>query len=155
MSARTDAAVPAELKRLMESFFDAVSFETGRKPAYASIHALFIDAGLLIKNSGATPEISSVRQFIEPRQASVDAGELTRFHEAELSETTELFGNVAHRFSAYTKSGTLKGVPFEARGMISTQFVLTPAGWRISAMAWDDERPGLVLPHAEPTEFGA
>jgi len=40
----------------------------------------------------------------------------------------------------------MKGVPFGARGMISTQFVMTPAGWKISAMAWDDERPGLTIP---------
>jgi hypothetical protein len=76
----------------------------------------------------------------------VASGELTRFRESELSETTEIFGNIAHRFSAYEKSGTLKGVPFQARGMISTQFVLTPAGWKMSAMAWDDERPGLSIP---------
>ena len=139
-------AVKRELKHLTAGFFRAVTFEAGEAPSYASIHELFIEAGLLIKNSGATPEIASVSQFIEPRQASVTAGELTRFHEAELSETTEIFGNIAHRFSAYIKSGTLKGVPFEARGLISTQFVLTPAGWKMSAMAWDDERPGLTLP---------
>ena len=33
--------------------------------------------------------------------------------------------------------------------MISTQYVRTPVGWRISAMAWDDERPGLTLPQRE------
>ena len=73
-------------------------------------------------------------------------GDLTRFREEEKSEVTEVFGNVAHRFSAYAKSGTMKGVPFEARGMITTQFILTPAGWKTSAMAWDNERPGLSLP---------
>ena len=83
-----------------------------------------------------------------PVQATVDAGDLTQFREVELSETTEVFGNVAHRFSAYAKSGTMKGVAFEGRGMISTQFVLTASGWRISAMAWDDERAGLSLPVA-------
>lgn len=57
-----------------------------------------------------------------------------------------VFGNVVHRFSAYAKAGTLKGVSIEARGMISTQFISTPAGWGISAMAWDDERPGLFIP---------
>jgi hypothetical protein len=145
----------AELDRLSAAFFRAVSFEAGETPAYESIHALFIEAGLLIKNSGAAPEISSVTGFIAPRLAVVQAGELTRFREVELSETTEVFGNVAHRFSVYAKSGTHKGVVFEARGMISTQFVHTPNGWRISAMAWDDERPGLSLPaHFEPTEFG-
>ena len=140
------AAAKSELDHLAAEFFHAVSFESGEAPTYQKIYALFIETGLLIKNSGPTPEIASVRQFIEPRQATVSAGELTRFKEAELSETTEIFGNVAHRFSVYTKSGSLNGADFEARGMISTQFILTPGGWRMSAMAWDDERPGLSLP---------
>jgi hypothetical protein len=38
------------------------------------------------------------------------------------------------------------GVAIAARGMISTQFILTLQGWRISCMAWDDERPGLTIP---------
>jgi hypothetical protein len=138
--------VAKELKRLTDAFFRAVSFEAGEKPRYTQIHELFIEPGLLIKNSAATPEISTVPEFIAPRQASVDAGDLTRFREWELSETTQIFGNVAHRFSVYAKSGTLKGAALEGRGMISTQFVLTPAGWKMSSMAWDDERPGLELP---------
>jgi len=134
------------LDHLLAQFFHAVSFETGEAPQYQNIHALFIGSGMLIKNSGPTPEVSNISQFIESRQALIDAGELTRFYEGELLETTEIFGNVAHRFSAYEKSGTLKNVPFETRGMISTQFILTPAGWRMSVMAWDDERPGLSIP---------
>jgi len=39
------------------------------------------------------------------------SGELTRFSEVELSEKTEIFGNVAQRFNAYAKSGTLKESP--------------------------------------------
>lgn len=146
MTNQLTPVVKSELDRLTEEFFRAVSFEAGEFPRYEDLHALFIENGLLIKNVGTTPEISNVRQFIEPRQAMVSAGELTRFQEMELSETTEIFGNVAHRFSAYSKSGTMKGVPFEARGMISTQFIRTPQGWRMSAMAWDDERLGLSLP---------
>ena len=133
------------LDHLLTEFFHAVSFETGEIPQYQNIHALFIDSGLLIKNSGPTPEVSNISQFIRLRQALIDAGELTRFYEGELSETTEIFGNVAHRFSAYEKSGTMQSVPFETRGMISTQFILTPAGWRMSVMAWDDERLGLSI----------
>ena len=138
--------VKNEFDRLTDAFFGAVSFEAGELPRYEDIRALFIESGLLIKNVGTTPEVSSVDQFIEPRRAMVSAGDLTRFREVELSETTEVFGNVAHRFSAYAKAGTMKGVPFKARGMISTQFVRTPGGWKMSAMAWDDERPGLSLP---------
>lgn len=139
-------AVKAELDQLTTKFFRAVSFEPGATPPFENIYGLFIEAGLLIKNTASTPEISTVSQFIKPRQASVRSGELTCFNEMELAETTEIFGNVAHRFNSYAKSGTLKGVPFAAQGMISTQFILTPAGWRISSMAWDDERPGLSIP---------
>jgi hypothetical protein len=138
-------ATTPELDRLMAAFFRAVSFEAGERPAYG-ISTLFIEPGLLIKNSSATPDITSVAQFIEPRVALVDSGALTSFREVELSAITECFGNVAHRFSLYAKFGTQNGVPFEGRGMISTQFINTPAGWRISAMAWDDERPGLAIP---------
>ena len=141
--------VKFELDRLTAEFFRAVSFEAGGAPPYENIRALFIERGLLIKNVSSTPEISSVREFIAPRQAQVDAGTLTSFHEAKLSETTVVFGNVAHRFSAYEKSGTSGGMAFAGKGMISIQFVNTPAGWKMSAMAWDDERPGLSLADLE------
>ena len=150
MHSSAPGVVKAELDRLSEAFFRAVSFEPGGKPPFDTIHDLFVPTGLLIKNVGATPEISSPAEFIAPRRAAVESGELTRFLETELWETTRIFGNVAHRFSAYAKSGVSKGEPFQARGMISTQFIHTPAGWRISAMAWDDERPGLTLPQREP-----
>jgi hypothetical protein len=139
-------AVKQELDSLSTRFFRAVSFEPGDKPAYDDIHSLFITAGLLIKNTASTPEISTIAGFIAPRQALVDSGALTRFKEWELSEITQVFGNIAHRYSAYGKAGTQDGKAFEARGVISTQFIKTPQGWKMSAMAWDDERPGLSLP---------
>src|SRR2546425_6567050 len=136
-------AVKRELDALVAEFFRAV------KPAVREHPCALYRAWLADQEhdiNAATPEISGVRRFIEPRRAMVSRGELTRFRELELSETTEVFGNVAHRYSAYPKSGTTNGVPFEARGVISTQLVKTPAGWKMSAMAWDDERPGLSLP---------
>ena len=154
MTSHSDlATVKAEIDRLTTEFFLAVSFEEGAAPMYENIYELFIESGLLVKNTGSAPEINTVQQFIEPRVVAVRNGELTRFHEIELSETTEIFGNVAHRFNSYAKSGTIKGIPFTARGMVSTQFIKTTAGWKISAMAWDDERPGLSIP--EPYERDA
>ena len=60
--------------------------------------------------------------------------------EIELAQTTEIFGNVAHRFSSYAKRGTTNHGSIDVRRAISTQFIRTEAGWRISSMAWDDER---------------
>jgi len=144
--------LPVTLGTLMDEFFRAVSFDEGQRPQYEVLHDLFIADGKLIRNSGKSPEISTVDQFIGARRAMVEAGELTSFYEAELTNVTEIFGNVAHRFSTYEKRGMLNGVPLLGRGMISTQFLRTPASWKISSMAWDDERPGLVIPNRYLTD---
>jgi len=134
-----------ELSTLMNAFFEAVSFDSGT-PRYERLHELFIADGKLIKNTTEVPEISSIDEFIAPRRELVASGRLASFRELETAELTEVFGQVAHRFSTYAKTGLLDGEPFEGRGVISTQFIKTPEGWRIASMAWDDERPGLVLP---------
>ena len=136
----------AEIQQLMSRFLQAVSFRTGEQPAYGDLYELFIEGGTLIRNSSAAPEISSVDEFIRPRQETVDSGGLAWFEEVEVAEISEIFGNVAHRLSTYEKRGMMDGAPIEARGASSTQFIRTPNGWRMSSMAWDDERPGLVLP---------
>jgi hypothetical protein len=135
----------AALAALTAAFLNAVSFEPGERPAYDTIRDLFIARGVLIKNIGSA-DITTVDEFIAPRQALVDSGELTEFEERELAHRNEVFGNVAHRMSTYSKRGVQGGSRFEGRGVISTQFVFTPSGWRMTAMAWDDERPGVTLP---------
>ena len=131
------------MDELIAAFLAAVSFEAGSRPDYARIRELFIPRGLLVSQRG---EVTDVEEFIAPRQATVDSGALTEFEETELTAVSEVFGNVGHRFSGYAKRGVLNGEPFSTRGVISTQFVRTEAGWRISAMAWDDEREGLTVP---------
>lgn len=138
-------AAKNQIDQLIAAFFRAVSFEQGAKPAYHQLHALFIEHGLLVKNSGRVPEICSVTQFIELREQLLESGELASFKEWEWSESTAVWGNIAQRWSIYEKAGTLHGAPFHARGVITTQCIATPEGWKISAMAWDDERPGLAL----------
>ena len=130
------------MHELVPAFFAAVSFEAGGRPDYGRIRDLFIPEGLLIRSG----DVSDVEGFIAPRQASVDSGALTEFSETEIEGVTQAFGNVAHRLCSYAKRGVLSGEAFSGRGLISTQFVLTPDGWRISSMAWDDERPGLEIP---------
>jgi hypothetical protein len=141
-----DPDTKAELEALIDEFLRAVSFREGERPSYDQIRDLFIDDAKLIKTGSDPPEISTVDEFIAPRQALVDSGALTSFEEVEIADTTEVFGNIAHRLSTYEKRGIEKGTPFRAIGVISTQFIRTPGGWKMSSMAWDDERPGLAVP---------
>jgi hypothetical protein len=127
-------------EELLAAFFGAVSFKP--RPDYERIRDLFIPDGLLIR----PPDVMDLDTFIAPRAQSVESGELSDFEEYELTGETEVFGDVAHRFCGYGKRGVRNGEAFAARGAISTQFVLTTAGWRISVMAWDDEREGLAVP---------
>lgn len=136
----------AILDQLVHTFFALFSVREGRKVDLSIINELFIPEGLIVKNVGSPPEIYSLQQFIEPREKMLNEGILLDFKEEELSEKTEIFGNVAHRFSLYRKTGILSGVNFETRGMKTIQFINTPKGWKISSLAWDDEREGLVVP---------
>jgi hypothetical protein len=137
---------PAAIEQIFGAFLRAVSFERGQQPSYGDLPGLFIAGGTLIRAISDVPEIATVDEFIAPRQATVDSGALEWFEEVEVAQITEVFGNVAHRLSTYEKRGLLNGSTIDARGAISTQFVRTEDGWRMSSMAWDDERPGLTLP---------
>jgi hypothetical protein len=142
------------LDDLTAAFFRAfISKDLG--PAdLSALSDLFLPDARIIKTCGARPEAQTLAEFIAPRARLLSDGTLVGFHEEEVSGRTEIFGDVAHRFCVYRKRGALNGVPFDQRGMKSIQFVRTHAGWKISALAWDDERDGLDIParYAEMTD---
>jgi hypothetical protein len=152
--AQTRAAQRA-LDQLVGGLFDAVSFEPGRAPHYPRLHDLFVERGLVIRQGGGESEVFALGEFIASRQARFAEGAISSYRVAELSETTELFGGIAHRASAFVRTGVKEGRPFEVRGMIFIQFVHLADGWKISAAAWADQQAGQDLSgHPLPTEFG-
>jgi ribosomal-protein-serine acetyltransferase len=146
---RPASVAKAEIDRLVGSFFELFSNRDGIQPNLSAIFELFVPQGIITKTSGQEPEISSLQDFISPRQALLTDGTLTDFSETEVSHSTFIFGKIAHRASTYRKSGRFNGEWFSAQGMKSFQFIHTATGWRISSMAWDDERPGLMLSAAQ------
>ncbi|MFF3013590.1 DUF4440 domain-containing protein [Streptomyces sp. NPDC057939] len=130
--------VKRELDRLMLTFLGAFTNTGGRRPRLEAVREVFIPQGMIIKNVGGEPVVYDLDGFIEPRERILTDGTLTEFREWEVAERTEIFQSVAHRFSEYRKSGFLEGERYEGAGRKTTQFVRTPAGWRMSSMAWDD-----------------
>jgi hypothetical protein len=150
MSRGPDAASRAELDLLMGSFLRALSFELGNTPSHDTIPALFAKAGRIADHGRAEAKDQDVREFIAVRAARVATGELTRYREHEVSEATELSGAMAHRLSVFARSSLLNGISFRSGGVLSTHFISTSSGWRISALAWEDEWPlptGPMRPH--------
>jgi RimJ/RimL family protein N-acetyltransferase len=129
----------AEIDRLMDLFMDSFTNTGERRPDLEIIRDLFLPEGRIISNTGDDPVVMDLDAFVEPRQKMLTDGTLTEFSEWEVSRRTEIFGSVAHRFSEYRKSGVRDGARFEGRGHKTTQFLRTPAGWRMSSMAWEDE----------------
>jgi ribosomal-protein-serine acetyltransferase len=129
----------SEIDTLTGKFFSLFTNANGSVPGLDNIHRIFIPEGIIVKNINAKPEIYNLKQFIEPRRKILTDGTLKEFQEEEVSETTSIFGNIAQRFSTYKKSGILSGNKFESKGVKTIQFIKTPEGWKISALAWDDE----------------
>lgn len=67
------------------------------------------------------------------------------FYEIEIGRRVELFGTIAHAWSAYEARDSLDpGAEPERRGINSIQLTKdAELGWRIIAMIWDNEREGV------------
>jgi hypothetical protein len=69
------------------------------------------------------------------------------FFEIEIGRRIDLFGNMAHVWSAYEARRSLDDDEPERRGINSIQLFRDPElGWRIVSMIWDNERDGVEVP---------
>ena len=67
--------------------------------------------------------------------------EANDFYEVETSRRIDLFGNIAHVWSAYEARRSPDDADVERRGINSIQLFRDPdRGWRIIHMIWDNER---------------
>lgn len=135
----------AAIDRLTKRFYALFSNRDGAVPNVAGIYDLFIENGVIVKTCGEVPDVYDLAGFIEPRERLLRNGELMDFQEEEVEERTLIMGYVAQRFSLYRKSGALRGERFEGRGIKTMQFVRVSGQWKMSAVAWDDEREGFTL----------
>jgi hypothetical protein len=130
---------------IVRTFFAAFASGVDSVARLDALRAVFLPGAVIVRTCGGEPAVYGVDSFIEPRQALLSGGTLTGFREWELRGRTDVFGDIAQYFGGYAKAGVQDGTPFAARGMKTLQFVRTGAGWRISAVAWDDERDGVAL----------
>ena len=108
------------------------------------------------------PEARQVRTWVDdegrPQKKSMSLAEYAEntqpffaanaFYEIETSRRIDLFGNIAHVWSAYEARRSPDDADVERRGINSIQLFRDPElGWRIIHMIWDNERdPALEWP---------
>ena len=135
-----------EIDALVREFFSVFSPGANGTVNLSPLRRMFVARAVIVKSVAARAEVMSLEEFIAPRERLLNDGTLTDFREREQTAKTEVFGNIAQRFATYCKSGRLHGVAFTTRGMKTMQFVRDGGAWKISALAWDDEREGLSVP---------
>ncbi len=101
------------------------------------------------------PEARQVRTFIDdegrPGMTAMGLAEYAvnttpffaanPFYEVETNRRIDLFGNIAHVWSAYEARTSPDAADVERRGINSIQLFNHPdLGWRIIHMIWDNER---------------
>ena len=136
----------AAIADVVQAFFGAFSSGPDLAVRMDALRRSFLPDAVIVRTGGGEPAVYGVDAFVTPRQALLAGGALADFSEWELSGRTHVFGDIAQHLCSYAKKGVQDGTPFSGRGMKSLQLVRTSAGWRISAVAWDDEREGLSLP---------
>jgi ribosomal-protein-serine acetyltransferase len=129
------------IDELTGAFFGAFTNIGGVAPNLDVLYELLLPEAIIIKNINAMPVIYNLKGFVEPRRALLTDGSLADFSEEETSERTDIFGNIAQRFSCYKKSWTAQETTFSGSGTNSFQFVRTLAGWKIASVIWDDKEP--------------
>ncbi|WP_024769312.1 GNAT family N-acetyltransferase [Aquimarina macrocephali] len=139
-STPTDTKEENEISKLTTRFFSLFTNAGGKIPNVEDIENIFITNGIIISNTHGVPETYNINEFITPRKKMLSDGTLTDFSEREISHKTEIYRNVAQRFSFYEKSGKLNGSYFESRGMKTIQFIKVGLDWKMSSVAWSDEK---------------
>jgi hypothetical protein len=127
------------ISEIVSGFFDSFDNRKNRVPDFSLFTMYFVDGSVIANRSNTGVEIWSLHEFWKPRIELLTGGRLTEFHEWETESETSIFNGIAIRCSTYQKAGLLDGLPYDGIGTKCFQFALTPDGWRITYVLWEDQ----------------
>jgi len=127
------------------ALYDVISGPAGERD-WARDRNLFMPHARLIRTR-KNPDGSSYCKVMTIDEYVTDAAPILTqdFYEVEIARTLEQFGNIAQAFSTYESRHTPLGPAF-ARGINSIQLLHDGKRWWVTAIAWDIEREGNLLP---------
>lgn len=134
-----DSGAQRKIDALVANFFSAFDNRDGAVPRLADLINCFTDKATIVRRSDSGAELYTVREFALPRIELLTQGALLRFHEKEISSTTQIFDGIATRTSRYGKSGLLNGSDYSGSGTKCFQLVDLGSDWRIASLAWVDD----------------
>ena len=145
---QTDITFAQDKKQIdacIQTFYRVLSYQANNLKNVDSLPTLFETDGTLTAMFGAQPMLWTAPQFVAFIKNGAAQGARDR-SETELYERTEIFGNIAHRFSTYHLKMTVGIKPEERRGINSIQLVKIGGAWLIHSLVWDRETETMKLP---------
>jgi hypothetical protein len=145
---RGEASDRAEIGAAVDEMYAMISGPAGPRDWSRQLNAFHPEARQIRTSIGAdgkaTFKAMSLDDYAENTTPFFNANP---FYEVEIGRRIDLFGNIAHVWSAYEARTATSSAKPERRGINSIQLYRDPErGWRIMAMIWDNERAGLELP---------
>jgi hypothetical protein len=150
-SAPQPPARPADVgsaDAIIAALYDVISGPAGQKRDWDRFRSLFAPGARLIPTGRRQDGTHSMR-VLTPEEYLTNSGPLLErngFFEREISQTSESYGGMVHRFSSYESRRTATdSVPF-ARGINSIQLVNDGQRWWVVTILWEGERPDNPIP---------
>jgi hypothetical protein len=129
-----------------KELYAAITFVPGKHPDLNRLKSLFLLPGILINNNEENPVVWDLETFVEIYREQLSSGAVASFTEEEISRRTEIFGNIAHRFSTYRariQAGDSESVIL---GINSIQFIKTQGAWQVVSIIWNDQKEDRPIP---------
>ena len=136
----------AEIKRVVAAMYDMISGPAGPRD-WSRQSAIFHDEARQMRtgvDEAGRPWIR-IMSLDEYRTNVTPIFAAHGFFEVEIGQRIDLFGNMAHVWSAYEARINEDDAEPERRGINSIQLYRDERGWRIMTMIWDNERAGLSI----------
>lgn len=128
------------IEKTIKNLFRAISFRQGEEPNMHKIKSLFIGEGILINYNDPEPLVLPVDEFIVHFNKQFSDGIMTQLEDREIFAETKVFGRIAHRFSYYEARFDKNDEKPFAVGVNSIQLMKINDEWKITSMAWNDDK---------------
>ncbi len=136
---------------IVKALYECVTFEAGKRPDFARLRSLCHFNARFVPPKDASANSAGVfhtEEYIARSDKYIDRADLrtSGFYEREVGRKTDVYGAVAHVFSAYESRSLRSDQRAIGRGINSIQLLRDQDRWWILSIAWDSERPDNPIP---------
>ncbi|WP_370089359.1 nuclear transport factor 2 family protein [Ekhidna sp.] len=131
----------------VDALYASINYDGKTIPDFKKSQGLFTEKAQFKWVNDSTVNSFTPSEFLKIYEDQIKEGIILKASEYEISNESEVYGNIAHFFSSYkAEVQTSQGI-HEKRGINSIQLIKNENNeWKIAAMVWYDEDEANPLP---------